>query len=201
MNKLKTKRSSFLDNGLDARIPYEPRNKWKARVWREGNTIIKDYTPNPFFPKMYGRLCIRWEAAALNRLSGLRGVPALIDRLGPYTLKMSAVPGIPISKVKKGALSEVYFQRLVDLFKQMHQRGVAHGDAHQRNILIYEDFPYLVDFSTAYVKGRSPVLDGYIFRCFVQLDFERLYKVERKFFGRGTPPKMFFLYRIFKRCK
>ncbi|RLB43997.1 MAG: hypothetical protein DRH12_01400 [Deltaproteobacteria bacterium] len=182
-------------------VPYAPRNKWKAKVWREGDIIVKDYSSNPMIQKLYGRLCINWEAAALQRLSGLEGIPSFIERTGPYTLKMSAVPGIPISKMEKGTISEIYFQRLVKLFEQIHQRGVAHGDAHQRNILIHNDFPYLVDFSTAYVKGRFPVFDDYVFKCFVQLDLERLYKVEKKFFDRGTPPKMFMLYRVFKRSK
>ncbi len=180
-------------------IPYAPRNKWKASVRQQGDIIIKDYGSNPFIPKIYGRICIKWEAQALEKLKGLEGVPRLIDRPNPYMLRMSVVPGIPISKEKKGSLSEVYFQRLVRLFEAMHARGVAHGDAHQRNILIHEDLPYLVDFSTAYVKGRMPILDNYLFNCFVLLDLERLYKVEKKFFGRGRPPRMFFLYRIFKR--
>ena len=162
---------------------------------------MKDYSLSSFFPKLYGRLCIRWEAAALKKLQGVTGVPQLIERPSPYTLKMSTVPGVPISKMKKGDLSELYLRRLKALFRQMHARGVAHGDAHQRNILIHNDRPYLVDFSTAYVKGRVPFVDNYIFRCFMLLDLERLYKVEKRFFGRGVPPKMFLLYRLVKRSK
>jgi len=182
-------------------VPYAPRNKWKARVWREGDLVVKDYSLSPFFPKVYGRLCIRWEATALKRLQGVKGVPRLIERSGPYTLKMTTVPGVPISKMKKGDLSEQYLSRLKALFTQMHSRGVAHGDAHQRNILVHNEHPYLVDFSTAYVKGRVPILDNYFFQCFVMLDLERLYKVEKRFFGSGVPPRMFFLYRLVKRLK
>ncbi len=114
---------------------------------------------------------------------------------------MKAVPGIPISKLKKGALSETYFDKLRELFSRIHRKGVAHGDAHMRNILIHRDDPYLVDFSTAYVKGRFPLIDSYIFKCFVLLDLERLYKVEKKFFGRGEPPRMFLFYRLVKGVK
>ncbi len=187
------------EHGPNRLIPYAPRNKWKAIVRREGDTIIKDYSSNPLIPKLYGRICINWEAAALERLEGLHGVPTLLEKPNPFMLKMSAVPGQPISKIKKGSLSEQYFQRLVALFSAMHARGVAHGDAHQRNILVHNDFPYLVDFSTAYVKGRVPLIDNYLFNCFVLLDLERLYKVENRFFARGNPPKMFLLYRVFKR--
>lgn len=180
-------------------IPYLPRNRWKALVRREGDIIIKDYSASPPGARFYGRICIAWEASALERLRGLPGIPLVLEKPGPYTLKMTAVPGQPISKMKRGDLSEAYFSRLVALFEQMHTRGVAHGDAHHRNILVHNELPYLVDFSTAYVRGRLPVLDHTIFKWFVLLDLERLYKVEKKFFGRGTPPKMFFLYRVMKR--
>jgi len=45
------------------------------------------------------------------------------------------------------------------------------------------------------------VLDGWIFRNMILLDLERLYKVEKRFFDRGEPPKMFFLYRMIKRFR
>ncbi len=196
-----TKRFPPFNGGTNNSVPYSPRNKWKASVIRQGDIIIKDYGANPFIPRLYGRICIGWEAKALEKLQGLEGIPALIGRPNPYMLKMATVPGIPISKIEEGSMSELYFERLVALFHAIHARGVAHGDAHQRNILIHNDFPYLVDFSTAYVKGRVPVLDNYVFRCFVLLDLERLYKVEKRFFGRGRPPRMFLLYRLLKRTR
>jgi hypothetical protein len=45
------------------------------------------------------------------------------------------------------------------------------------------------------------LLDGWILKNMISLDLERLYKVERKFFDRGDPPKMFFLYRMIKRFR
>ncbi len=179
-------------------IPYAPRNKWKAKVTREGDIITKDFSHAPFVPRLYGRICVRWETSALARLEELEGIPDFIDMPSPYCFRMKAVPGIPISKLNKGALSESFMERLKTLFAKMHSKGVAHGDAHMRNILIHDDKPYLVDFSTAYVRGRIPLMDSYVFKCFVLLDLERLYKVEKKFFGRGEPPRMFFLYRLFK---
>jgi len=111
------------------------------------------------------------------------------------------VPGEPLDRMKRGELSEAFFKRLVSLLGQVHERGVAHGDLHQRNILAFEERPYLIDFSTAYVTGRLPVWDAAVFGWISLLDLERIYKVEKKFFGRGTPPRMFFLYRIIKRGK
>jgi len=179
--------------------PYKPRNMWKAKVIQAGDVIIKDYSSNSLFSKVYGRIALNWEEEALRRLDGLNGVPVFIERPSPYSLKMTALPGTPISTVAPSQITRAFIERLKRLFQEIHARGVAHGDAHMRNILIYHEMPYLVDFSTAYVLGRIPLLDNYIFKCFVSLDKERIYKVERKFSSSCSPPKMFFLYRMVKR--
>ena len=134
-------------------------------------------------------------------LEGLEGVPAFIRRPSPHAIQISAVRGRPLDKMKSGELSESCFKKLVSLIQDIHERGVAHGDLHQRNILVDQDRPAVIDFSTAYVKGRVPFLDGWILGNMILLDLERLYKVERKFFDRGDPPRMFFLYRMIKRLR
>ncbi|MBW2104193.1 MAG: phosphotransferase, partial [Deltaproteobacteria bacterium] len=160
-----------------AALPYAPRNRWKPD--RQGDAIVKDYGRRSLLVRAFGRLCLRWEEAALRRLEGIEGIPAFLGRPTPDSLKMGAVPGEPLAKRKRGELSEAFLRNLATLFDLMHQRGVAHGDAHKRNILADGERPYLVDFSTAYVRGRLPLLDEYVFRCFVSLDLERLYKVEK----------------------
>ena len=180
-------------------VPYCPRNVWKAFVRRDGETITKEYGGAPFIPRLFGRLSLSWEEAALRRLEGMPGVPALIDRSSPYAIRISAVRGRPLDEMKIGEVSESCFSDLLSLIHRIHERGVAHGDLHQRNILVDQDRPSVIDFSTAYVKGRMPLFDGWIFRNMVLLDLERLYKVEKKFFDRGKPPRMFSLYRMIKR--
>jgi hypothetical protein len=174
---------------------------WKASLSLGEAGFVKDYSANGFLPRYWGRLCLRWEEAALAKLDGVVGVPAFRGRPTRDSLCLEAVPGVPLASLGPGDVGEIFIERLKVLFAQVHARGVAHGDAHQRNILVHEDTPYLIDFSTAYVRGRLPVLDGYLFSCFVLLDQERLYKVEKRFFGRGTPPRMFLLYRIAKGWK
>jgi hypothetical protein len=189
------------DDLKQGKVPYKPRNVWKALVRQEGEIITKEYSGAPFLPRLFGRISLSWEEAALTRLEGMPGVPALISRPTPHAIQISAVKGRPLDKMKKGELTESCFQRLVSLVHGIHDRGVAHGDLHQRNILVDQDQPSVIDFSTAYVKGRIPLLDGWILRKVILLDLERLYKVERKFFERGEPPRMFFLYRMIKRFR
>jgi len=182
-------------------VPYRPRNAWKASVRQEGDVIVKEYSGAPFMPRMFGRISLSWEEAALRRLEGMEGVPAFMGRLSPHAIRISVVRGRPLDKLNSGELSESCFENLVSLIHGIHERGVAHGDLHQRNILVDRDRPSVIDFSTAYVKGRVPLLDGWILRSMISLDLERLYKVERKFFDRGNPPRMFFLYRMIKRFR
>jgi tRNA A-37 threonylcarbamoyl transferase component Bud32 len=164
-----------------------------------GDSVVKDYGHAPLIPRLFGRMCLRWEESALKRLSGIEGVPSFEERISPHSIRISAVPGTPLDGLRRGDLSEAFFERLVSLLRQVHERGVAHGDLHQRNILAHNEMPYLIDFSTAYVRGRLPICDARVCSNFILLDLERIYKVEKKFFGRGTPPRMFLLYRILKR--
>ncbi len=180
-------------------IPFKPRNIWKARLSMDKESIVKDYTDNPLVARLFGRFCLNREERALRRLDGVEGVPRLLGRPTPYRLAMTRVPGTPLARIAKGELAEPFLARLKSLFEEMHGRGVAHGDAHFRNILVHDGRPYLVDFSTAYIKPEGRPYSRRLFSWFRLLDLERIYKVERHFFGRGEAPRMFLLYRIIKR--
>jgi len=179
-------------------VPYRPRNFWKGDVKFENGWVEKDYSRAPLPSRLYARICLHWEEIALKRLQGIDGVPEYLGRPTRNSIRMTRVPGSPLDKLKAGEFSELCLYRLQDLVHQIHGRGVAHGDLHMRNILIHEDIAYIIDFSTAYTTGRLPLLDKGFFRIFRLLDLERLYKIEKIFFGRGTPPEMFYLYRLVK---
>ena len=182
-------------------IPYRPRNAWKGEVCFVEGCIEKNHDSNSFLSRVYARICLNFEEAALKRLKGVRGVPQFISRPTRTSLRMTAVPGVPLGKLKRGDLSELCFSRIKETVEEMHRQGVAHCDLHNRNILIDKDDAYIIDFATAYTRGRFPFFDRMVFTPLAKLDIQRLYKVERKFFGRGTPPKMFFIYKIIKGLK
>jgi len=182
-------------------IPYMPRNAWKGEVRFIDGYIEKNHDTNPFLPRLYARVCLNCEERALKRLKGIRGVPQFIERPTKTSIRMTAVPGMPLGKLNRGELSELCFSRLKETLLSIHEKGVAHCDLHNRNILIDNDDPYIIDFATAYTLGRLPLMDRQIFKRLAKLDLQRLYKIEKKFFGRGTPPKMFFLYNIIKGFK
>jgi|GEM_PF-769851 len=178
--------------------PFAPRNPWKAAVTFDGDTVTKDYSRNGLLARLWGWLCIRREAAALSRLAGVPGVPALRGPPTRYAIRIEAVPGVPLASLRRGDVDAEFLDRLGDLMDRVHGRGIAHRDAHLRNILVANGEPYLVDFATACRRGRVPGLSRWLFARWVLLDRERLYKVEKRFFARGTPPRMFLLYRLVK---
>jgi len=182
-------------------IPYRPRNGWKGEVRFVDGCIEKNHDLNHFLSRIYARICLNFEETALMRLKGVKGVPQFISRPTSTSIRMTTVPGVPLEKLKKGDLSELCFSRIKETVAEIHKLGVAHCDLHNRNILIDNDEPYIIDFATAYTRGRFPFIDGKVFDSLAKLDLQRLYKVERKFFGRGNPPKMFFIYNIIKGLK
>lgn len=182
-------------------LPYRKRNLWKGDTYIEENYFVKDYSKNSFLSKIYGALCIYLETSALKKLQGIKGIPSFHSKPSAFCYKMEFVPGVPLGELKQGDISEKYFERLVSLFDTMHSRGVVHLDAHRRNILIQDECPYLVDFSTAYIKGRIPFLDPGLFNLLTLLDKERLYKIEKLFFNRGKPPDMFYIYKKIKNLR
>lgn len=200
-----SKKRSFSDQAAyvsePVDIPYRPRNMWKGEVRFVDGCIEKNHDMNPFLSRLYARICLNCEESALRMLKGVRGIPQFIARPTGTSIRMTVVPGVPLGKLKKGDLSELCFSRIKETVAEIHGRGVAHCDLHNRNILIDNDEPYIIDFATAYVRGRFPVMDKRIFESLKKLDLMRLYKVERKFFGRGEPPRMFFLYNIIKGLK
>ena len=178
-----------------------PRNIWKSKVWQKDDCVEKDYGEAPVLPRLLGEISLHLEVSALKRLKGIEGVPQYLGRPRSHAIRMTRVPGVPLNKLKMGELSEPCFHRIQGLLQLIHGRGVAHGDLHMKNVLIHDDKPYIVDFSTAWVRGRLPLLDRNIFRIVELLDLERLYKIELEFFGRGTQPRMFYLYRVVKKIK
>jgi hypothetical protein len=184
----------------DAPIPYARRNDWKALVLRDGEAIVKDYRGVRYPHLVLGKLFLDCEEAALRQLDGVRGVPRFLGRPHPLAIRIEAVPGTPLERMRKHErISEALLADLKRVFAEMHARGVAHGDAHMKNLLADGDSAYVIDFATAWACGRFPLLDPLVFPWITELDRLRLFKVEDAFFGRGESPRMFLLYRMLKR--
>lgn len=148
--------------GLDPCRRIRGRNLTKADIWfyRDGKNRIalKDYLPRPFLVRQtLGRYLIRREAAAYRSAAGLAGLPRFLGRPGPFTLAVEWVEAEPLAGRSPETVPAGLFDRLERILSGLHERGVALGDLHHRDVLVGEDGEvHLVDLATAWTLGRRP---------------------------------------------
>jgi len=168
---------------------FRPRNWSKADVYVLSTTpptLVKDYRPRSWPVRVYGRICLNHEERALRRLAGLRGIPAFVACDGACVLSMEFIEAEPLRDLKKaGRVPEGFVDRLEHLLLAAEARGVAHGDPHSRNVLCGRDGqPYLIDFSFSCIRGRIPLLSGWIFRNFQMMRKLKVQKLRRSLCGQ-----------------
>lgn len=109
------------------------------------------------------RVLLARERRALRRLEGVTGVARVLDpscgadapsRAGEVpaareVLLRSWIEGCPLHAATE--LPSDFFERLEDLVRDLHARGVCHNDLHKEgNVLVCPDgYPALVDFQLA----------------------------------------------------
>jgi hypothetical protein len=101
-----------------------------------------------------GRLLAAREAAALNRLSGVPGVPRLIGRWGKTGIVREYIEGRTLSP--KEHVPDDFHERLRELIETIHARDMAYVDLEKcENVLVGDDGrPYLFDFQIAWFLPR-----------------------------------------------
>lgn len=125
-------------------------------VEHEGRpAVLKDYRrKNAVTRGLIAPSLVKREFSVLRHLEGIPGIPRAYAVLEKRALLLEYVEGTTINKYKAGELPDLVYQRLVDLVRAMHARGVVHLDLRQRkNILIAGEQPWLIDFANA-VRGR-----------------------------------------------
>ncbi len=148
------------------------------------------------------RALARRERAALVELEGLAEVPRLLSG-ADYAGAPSADGTVPraetvllrtwIEGQPLYAASELprdYFERLEELVRALHERGVCHNDLHKEaNVLVGADGrPGLIDFQLASVHRRR----GALFASRAREDLRHVAKhraVYERALGPGTPGK------------
>jgi len=108
------------------------------------------------FSRAVARALLRRERRALEALAGLDGTPQLVERApAPDRLERSFVEGEPLHRCTRLPLD--FFERLEELARSLHARGVAHNDLHkEQNIVVRPDgSPALIDFQLASVHAPA----------------------------------------------
>ena len=131
-----------------------------------------------------GKLLAAREAAALNRLSGVLGVPRLIGRWGRTGIVREYIEGRTLSP--REHVPDDFHDRLRELIETIHARGMAYVDLEKcENVLVGDDGrPYLFDFQIAWYLPRrwgGELLPARLLRGWLQAgDRYHLTKLQRR---------------------
>jgi len=137
---------------------------------------------------VHGRGPVRWirrwmltrEHRAYERLAGVVGVPRCFGLVGGEFLLLERVAAEPY-RVAQIHERDHFYERLLTLIRDLHDRGVAHGDIKGKNNVLVgpDEQPYLVDFGASSVQrsGFSP-LHQVVYRFLAQTDFNSYVKLK-----------------------
>ena len=154
---------------------------------RGQRAIVKDYSVSGWLLRvLVGPWLIRREEHLYHLLQGTPGVPRLIGRLDRHALVIEQIPGRACSEYPEGSLPAEFFQRLEQVVRGIHTRGVVHCDIKNRSNIVVTDAlePYIVDFASAFTReGRFSPLRRFAFERF-RLDDERAVVKARLLVGR-----------------
>ena len=130
----------------------------RVELVREGGALLVRRVATggrlPFSRRVARALLCR-EGRALRALEGVPGVArVLAQSRDDGALLRSFLPGTPLCQARE--LPRDFFERLEELVRALHERGVCHNDLHKEgNVLVGEDgYPNLVDFQLASVHVR-----------------------------------------------
>lgn len=118
------------------------------------------------------RRLLRHEYRVYRLLEGMAGVPRCYGLVKNRYLVLEHVDG---QAYRHAAISdrEKYFARLLEIIRQLHARGIGHGDLKNKdNLLVVNGAePYILDFGIAIVSKRGfRPLNRYLFRLAQRLD-------------------------------
>jgi hypothetical protein len=113
--------------------------------------VLKDLSrqPDPL-RRAIGRVAVRRERRAYERLAGLSGIPALLDVPGPGMLLLEYAGDASLEDRPTLGDPERFVSELEAVLAGVHLRGVSHGEVRLANVVVGRQAdPYLVDFATS----------------------------------------------------
>ncbi len=121
-------------------------------VERDGQRLVRRVACGGSIPAsaLVARALLARERSSLAHCAGLDGVPRLVEATRRSdVLERTHLDGEPLHRCTRLPLD--FFERLEELVRSLHARGVAHNDLHkEQNIIVRADGrPGLIDFQLA----------------------------------------------------
>lgn len=148
---------------------------------------VKDYGARPWLLRQsVGRWLVRREAAAYRAAGGVLGLAPFLGRLGPFALATLWIEGRPLFRDGPLPADTDCFDQLRKILDRLHERGIALGDLHHRDvILVAGGAVAVVDLATAWVLGPSPgPIRRMIFEHLREVDLVALARMRARFSGQ-----------------
>ena len=151
--------------------------------------VVKDWGQRSLARRfLLGRFLLRREHRFLTLLAGLEGVPRSLGFPDADSLAIEYLSGRTLSDVNPDFLPD-FFDRLDALVRQIHERGIAHGDLDQENnIVVQEDgHPAIIDFGGSIQRSVLPLRRHY-FDLLSRHDLRCVERQRRRFDQPPAPP-------------
>lgn len=153
-------------------------------IEREGELCVRRVACGGKIPGsgILARHFARKEQRVLLMLEGVDGVPRGLGQFGRTEFFRSYVKGRQLNQGEK--MGPAFFEHLLALIEQVHERGVTHNDlAKEANILVSDGGrPALVDFQLSLrFRKKSGFLRGPIFRMLCREDRRHVLKQKSRY--------------------
>jgi predicted Ser/Thr protein kinase len=146
--------------------------------------VLKDYThSDTWFRRLLAPLLVIREVRALKKLDNVTGVPRLYHVYGRHAFLIQSIRCKPASQIPKGVLGNDFFERMIKVLDDIHEKGVTHCDLRSAgNTLVTEDQqPWLVDFVASIHQSSKWNIPGrWIFDQFVDADEGAILKLKMR---------------------
>ena len=125
---------------------------------------------------------IRREYDMYRRLSGVSGVPRCYGLVDGDQLVLEWIEGESLrDRPASEAERDSFFQKLLQVIRDMHRAGVAHADLKRRDNVLQtpNGEPYVIDFGAAVsLDENSGPIARWIFQAVVQMDLNAWVKLK-----------------------
>lgn len=165
-------------------------------VWKIGEggdaRVLKTFRRSPAWARAtVGRAIARREARNLKALAGLPGLPQFLRRPEPWSVEMTWLDAEHLP-VEKKTMEPEWFDRLGELLREMHRRGLNYGDLRRQNLMRSraDGSPCLVDFAQCmYAPNPRSLFHRVVMRRAFEVDDATLLKLRKWYVGgkRLTP--------------